>query len=215
MASTTGTFLGGLLAVSFITYFLMKEENMVYNFVLLITPSQFTNAIIDVLKTTRVMLTNYFTGLFLDMIIVTTLVFVGMYFCGVKNALFIGVFAGVMNIIPYIGPLISIVFAMFLGITGCFENNAIQELPNVMSKIAVVMLVVNLIDGLLIQPLIFAKSVKAHPLEIFLVILMAATLGGVIGMVVAIPTYTLLRIIAKEFFSHLKFFKKITENIPE
>lgn len=97
-----------------------------------------------------------------------------------KNALFIGVFAGVMNIIPYIGPLISIVFAMFLGITGCFENNAIQELPNVMSKIAVVMLVVNLIDGLLIQPLIFAKSVKAHPLEIFLVILMAATLEGLL-----------------------------------
>ena len=70
-------------------------------------------------------------------------------------------------------------------------------------------------DALLIQPTIFSNTVKAHPLEIFLVILMAGAVGGVLGMVLAIPCYTLLRIIAKEFLDHFKFFKKLTQNISE
>jgi predicted PurR-regulated permease PerM len=214
-ASIVGSFAGGLLAVSFITYFLLKEETMVYKTVLLITPSQFESEIKDILRTTRAMLTKYFIGLFCDMVIVSTIVASGMYFCGVKNAVFIGVFAGVMNIIPYIGPLISLVFAMFLGVTGCFEYGTIHDISGVVTKIFFVMLAVNLLDGILIQPFIFSKSVQAHPLEIFLVILMAATLGGIVGMVIAIPTYTLMRIVAKEFLTNLKFFKKITENIPE
>ena len=83
------------------------------------------------------------------------------------------------------------------------------------TKIVIILIGTNLLDAMIIQPTIFSNTVKAHPLEIFLVVLMAAAIGGVIGMIVAIPTYTLLRIIAKEFLSHLKFFKKLTENIPE
>jgi predicted PurR-regulated permease PerM len=79
----------------------------------------------------------------------------------------------------------------------------------------VILIGTNLVDAMLIQPAIFSNTVKAHPLEIFLVILMAGALGGVLGMVVAIPCYTLLRVIAKEFLDHFKFFKKLTENIPE
>ena len=120
-----------------------------------------------------------------------------------------------MNIIPYVGPLIALVFAMLLGVTGCFEYNMVSEIGTVVAKIFFILLGVNLIDGILIQPYIFSNSVKAHPLEIFLVILMAATLGGIAGMVIAIPTYTLLRIVAKEFLTNLKFFKKITDSIPE
>lgn len=214
-ASIGGTLAGGLLAVSFITYFLLKEETMVYRMALLITPSQYEGEMKDILRTTRKMLTKYFAGLFLDVVIVGLIVSLSMYFFGVRNAIFIGVFAGIMNIIPYIGPLISFLFAMFLGVTGCFEYNEVSEISGVVAKIFFIMLAVNLVDGIVFQPLIFSKSVKAHPLEIFLVILMAATLGGIVGMVIAIPTYTLLRIIAKEFLSSLKFFRKISEDIPE
>jgi predicted PurR-regulated permease PerM len=214
-ASIGGTLAGGLLAVSFITYFLLKEETMVYRTMLLITPSRYESGMKDILRTTRVMLTKYFAGLFIDVVIVTTVVSVSMYLCGIHNAIFIGVFAGIMNIIPYIGPLITFVFAMFLGVTGCFEYGTIHEIYPVVTKIFFILLGVNLLDGIIIQPLIFSKSVKAHPLEIFLVILMAATLAGIWGMVIAIPLYTLLRIIAKEFLTNFKFFKKITENIPE
>ena len=70
-----------------------------------------------------------------------------------------------------------------------------------------------LIDNFLFQPLIFSNSVKAHPLEIFLVVLSAGIIWGISGMIVAIPFYTLLRIIAKEFLSEFKVIEQLTKNI--
>ena len=74
---------------------------------------------------------------------------------------------------------------------------------------------VQIIDNILFQPLIYSSSVKAHPLEIFLVILAAASLAGILGMILAIPVYTILRVIAKEFFDNMKIVKKLTENLKE
>ena len=214
-ASVAGSLIGGGLATLFITFFLIKEDKIVYRSVLLITPTNYEDEIKDILRTTKTLLSKYFVGLFIDMLIVCVLVSSLMFAFGIKNALIIGVFTGIMNIIPYVGPLISFVFAMLLGITGCIEFGQIQEISGVMTKIFFILLGVNILDGFMIQPYIFSNSVKAHPLEIFLVILMAASVAGIIGMVVAIPTYTLLRIIAKEFLVNFKFFKKITDSIPE
>ncbi|HEY1039408.1 MAG TPA: AI-2E family transporter, partial [Bacteroidia bacterium] len=213
--STTGTMIGGTLAVLFITFFLLKEDKMVFRSLLLITPSNYEEEIKDIVRTTQVLLSKYFVGLLIDMLIVTAIVTLCMYLLGIQNAVLIGVFTGLMNIIPYVGPLISFIFAVTLGVTGCIEYGQINAVGDVITKIFFVLLGVNMLDGFLIQPFIFSNSVKAHPLEIFLVILMAASVAGIWGMVVAIPTYTLLRIIAKEFLVNFKFFKKITENIPE
>ena len=212
-ASVIATLLGGTLAVSFITFFILKDKSIILSSILLITPEDYEDEIRKVIQTSRTMMTKYFTGLLLDVLLVALLVGITMYFMGIKNAFLIGFFAGIMNIIPYIGPLISMAFAIFLGITGCIEFNQVDEIQVVCSKIFFVLLGVNLIDGIVFQPYIFSSSVKAHPLEIFIVILMAATLAGVWGMVIAIPTYTLLRIIAKVFLSRSKFFRKLTERI--
>ena len=138
-----------------------------------------------------------------------------MWIFGVKNALVIGCLAGVMNVIPYIGSMVTMFFAIILGVSGCIEINQYEQISGTIIKIVLILFCTNLVDGMLIQPAIYSNSVKAHPLEIFLVILMAGAIGGVLGMVVAIPCYTLLRIIAKEFLDHFKFFKKLTENITE
>ena len=211
--SIAGSLLAGLLAVSFITFFLLKDKTLLFSTILLLTPIDYEDEMSRILHTTRTMLTKYFTGLLVDTILVSLMVGLTMYFFGIKNAFIIGVFAGLMNVIPYIGPLISMAFALFLGITGCIEYNQVAEIQIVSTKIFFILLAVNLLDGIIIQPFIFSSSVKAHPLEIFIVILMAATVSGVWGMVVAIPLYTLLRIIAKEFFSNSKFFRKLTERI--
>ncbi|MFL5754341.1 MAG: AI-2E family transporter [Bacteroidia bacterium] len=214
-ASIAGSLIGGTLAVLFITFFLLKEDKMVYRSLLLITPTNYEEEMKDILRTTKSLLTKYFVGLFIDVVVVGGLVTTLMLVCGVKNAVIIGVFTGLMNIIPYVGPLISFAFAAFLGVTGCIEFGLIAEIGPTLTKIFFILLGVNIVDGFFVQPYIFSNSVKAHPLEIFLVILMAATVAGIWGMVVAIPTYTLLRIVAKEFLVNFKFFKKITENIPE
>jgi len=213
--SYTGSILGGIFSVLFITFFFLKDEKMVVKALLLMTPSEYESEMIDIYRTSRKMLSKYFTGLFIDMIVVSFTVTLLMWFFGIKNALVIGCLAGVMNVIPYIGPIITLFFAVFLGVSGCIEFNQYDLIVSTITKIVVILIGVNLVDAMFIQPAIFSNTVKAHPLEIFLVILMAGVLGGVLGMVVAIPCYTLLRIIAKEFLDHFKFFKKLTENIPE
>ncbi len=213
--SAFGGIAGGFLIVSFITFFLLKDNKLAYRTVLLITPVEYELEMKDILRTTKSMLSKYFVALTIDVIIVITIVSSLLYFLGVPNALFIGVFAGVMNVIPYVGPLISFIFAVCLGVTGSMQQNELEMIGPIISKIFWVLLGMNMVDGFLIQPFLFSNSVKAHPLEIFIVILLAASLAGVWGMIVAIPTYTLLRIIAKEFLANYKFFKKMTENIPE
>ncbi len=213
--SYTGSILGGLFSVLFITFFFLKDEKMVVKALLLMTPSEYESEMLDIYRTSRKMLSKYFIGLFIDMVLVSVIVTFLMWIFGIKNALVIGCLAGVMNVIPYIGPIITLFFAVFLGISGCIEFNQYELITSTITKIIVILIGTNLVDALLIQPTIFSNTVKAHPLEIFLVILMAGALGGVLGMVVAIPCYTLLRIIAKEFLDHFKFFKKLTENLPE
>jgi len=210
-----GIILGGLFSVLFITFFFLKDDKLVIKSLLLITPSTFESEMIDIYRTSKKMLSNYFIGLFIDVAFITITVTSLFYLFGMQNALVIGCLAGIMNIIPYIGPIITLIFAIIFGISGCIELNQYELISTTITKTLIILIGTNLIDAMIIQPTIFSNTVKAHPLEIFLVVLMASALGGVIGMIVAIPTYTLLRIIAKEFFSHLKFFKKLTENIPE
>ncbi len=213
--SFAGSILGGVFSVLFITFFFLKDEKMVVKALLLITPSNYEGEMIDILRTSRAMLSKYFIGLFIDIILVSVIVTTLMWIFGIKNALVIGCLAGIMNVIPYIGPIITLFFAMFLGVSGCIEFNQYDLISSTITKIVIILISTNLVDAMLIQPTIFSNTVKAHPLEIFLVILMAGAVGGILGMVVAIPCYTLLRIIAKEFLSRFKFFKKLTENIPE
>ena len=210
-----GSIIGGFLTVSFITFFLLKDDKLAYRTVLLMTPVAFEEEMKDILRRTKSMLSKYFVAMFIDVTIVITLVSSSLAICGVPNALFIGVFAGIMNVIPYVGPLISFIFAIVLGITGCMEIHQLESIGSVITKIFWVLLGVNMLDGFIFQPYLYSNSVKAHPLEIFIVILMSAALAGVWGMIVAIPTYTLFRIVAKEFLANYKFFQKMTENIPE
>lgn len=213
--SYTGSIIGGLFSILFITFFFLKDEKIIVRALLLITPSNFESELLDIYRTSKKMLSRYFTGLFIDMIIVSFIITFLMWLFGIKNALIIGCLAGLLNVIPYIGPIITLFFSIFLGVSGCIEFNQYELITSTITKIVIILISVNLLDAILIQPTIFSNTVKAHPLEIFLVILMAGILGGVLGMMVAIPTYTLLRIIAKEFLTHFKFFKKLTANIPD
>jgi predicted PurR-regulated permease PerM len=211
----SGTILGGTLCVLFITFFLLKDEQIVKQSLLTISPAGYEGAMREIFKTSKKMLSKYFAGLFLDMFIVGALVMISLSILGIKNALIISFAAAILNVIPYIGSVIVMVIAIFLGVSGCISSGNYELIAITINKIFFTLLSINLLDGFIIQPYIFSNSVKAHPLEIFIVTLMAATLGGVFGMVIALPVYTLIRIVAREFLTHLKFFKKISENLDE
>lgn len=215
MVSFTASLIGGTLAILFMAFFFMKDEHMIYNTILLLTPPKHIPAIKEILSDTKRLLTKYFIGILLDMLFVAILTAIALYFLGVKNFLLIGMFAGLMNVIPYVGPLIGAVFGIFIGVTSNLELDFYTELLPLIYKISVVFLIIQLIDAFVFQPLVISNIVKAHPLEIFLVILIAGTMAGIGGMIIAVPVYTILRIIAKEFLNNFKIVQKLTAELEE
>lgn len=213
--SYAGTIAGGTFCVLFITFFLLKDEQILRNSILSITPANKEKEIHDILHTSKKMLSKYFAALFLDMIVVGIVVGLMMKILNVQNALIIGFTAGLLNAVPYIGSVITMLIAVFLGVSGCIAANEYELISLVITKIIITMFTINIVDGFIFQPFLFSSSVKAHPLEIFIVTLMGAIIGGIAGMIVALPAYTILRIIAREFLSHFKVFKKLTEKLEE
>lgn len=210
-----GSITGGAFCVIFISFFFLKNETLIGNSILLLTPQKYDKEIQEILKTSKVMLSKYFIGLLIDLCIVGSLAGFSLWLLGIKNAFIIGFMAGMFNLIPYLGPLITMLFALFLGVSGCIEAGQYDLIATTIVKIITTLLSINLLDATFLQPYIFSNTVKAHPLEIFLITLMAGTLAGIPGMIVAMPCYTLIRIIAKEFLIKFKFFRKLTETISD
>jgi membrane associated rhomboid family serine protease len=126
------------------------------------------------------------------------------------DAAFIGLVMGVMNVVPYAGPLIGGVVSVFVGIVTPIGGMTVGHTAVV---IIGSLLILKGLDDFVLQPTLYSSRVKAHPLEIFLVILIAGSLAGILGMLLAIPSYTVLRVFAKEFFSQFSLVRKLTEKI--
>ncbi len=213
--SFTSGFIAAFFSISFITFFLMKDEKLISTIILLLTPAKHSVAIQNILRDTKLVLTRYFIGVLLDMAFVATLTAIALSVVGIQNALLIGLFAGILNVIPYIGPLLGAGFAIIIGVSSNLDLNFYTQLVPLIEKIASIFLIIQLIDALFFQPLVISNTVKAHPLEIFLVILSAGTLAGISGMIIAIPIYTIVRIIAKEFLNKFKIIQKLTANLEK
>jgi predicted PurR-regulated permease PerM len=206
----TGSVFIGISAVLFITFFFLKDERMFYNLILLIVPLRYHAEAGRILSESKRILTRYFLGVLLELLVMSALISIGLSIFGIRNALLLGFFGGLMHIIPYIGPLIGLTIAVLLGITTCLSAGTFSEIIPVVLRITGIFIGANLIDGYLLQPVIYSGSVKAHPLEIFIVFIAAGSVAGIIGMVLAIPVYTVIRIIAREFFGNFRVVQKLT-----
>lgn len=215
VVSVFGELLVAFFAISFLAFFFMKDGTVIFEVIMLAIPKKRDRTIRKIIRDSRVLLTKYFTGVLLDVLFVSTFVSIGMAILGVRNAIIIGLFAGVMNIIPYVGPLIGGAFAIVIGISTNLHLEFYSGMLPLAGKIGLVFLLMNLTDGMFIQPTIFSNSVKAHPLEIFLVIMIAGSLAGIGGMIIAVPVYTIIRVIAKEFMTSNKMVQALTEELEE
>lgn len=211
--SATGTIFIGLFAVLFLTFFFLKQENLLKEIILAITPDNYTPDMRKVLSDSRFLVTRYFLGLMFELVSMMTLITLGLSIFGVQNAVIIGVLGGLMNIIPYLGPVIGASIGVVLGVISVLSLGLFDQLLPTILIILATFVGSNLVDNMFLQPLIYSKSVRAHPIEIFLVIIMAGKLGGIVGMIVAIPTYTIIRVVAKQFLSQLKFVKALTGSL--
>jgi predicted PurR-regulated permease PerM len=200
----------GFFAVTFTTFFMLRERRLFSRAVLAATPEPHMARMRKVLKSSRRMLRRYILGLLLQAAVFATVSSIGLTIVGVKYALLIGVFGALMNIIPYLGPILAGAFAISMAITGNIGEPFDTVLLPLSAKVFLVYWISQILDNNVFQPTIFANVVSAHPLEIFLVVMAAGFLAGIPGMIVAIPSYTILRILAREFLSEYKVVQALT-----
>jgi predicted PurR-regulated permease PerM len=204
-----------VFSISFITFFFLKDEYLFREGIMLMVPLKHEMAVRKVFSSIKRLLTRYFIGLSVQISLIILLVTTGMVLVGIKfeNALIIGLFAGLMNIIPYVGPLIGAFVGLILGVATSIAASPFSPIFPIVVYILIVFAIVQTIDNVFFQPLIYASSVNAHPLEIFLVLSIAGSVAGIPGMILAIPGYTMFRVFAKEFFNNFKVIQKLTEKI--
>lgn len=214
-SSIVGVTLSSVIAIfsiSFITFFFLKDDGLFYAMVTAMFPERYHENITRALDSVTRLLARYFTGILSESLLLMIAVSLAMMAFGMKatDALFIGLVMGVMNVVPYAGPLIGGVISVFVGIVTPIEGMTVGHTAFV---IAGTLLILKGLDDFVLQPTLYSERVKAHPLEIFLVILIAGSVAGILGMLLAIPSYTVLRVFAKEFFSQFRLVRKLTEKI--
>lgn len=202
----------GFLAISFITFFFLKEKHLFSSIIIFFTPNPHKEEAREILYESKILLRRYFLGLLTDLTAVFLMISFAMWLIGLPNALVIGFFAGILNIIPYVGPIVATFIGVFLGISVNLGLDFYSEMVPMILSIVGSFIVVNTIDVGVLQPMIYSKSVKTHPLEIFIVFIVAGMIAGIFGMIIAIPTYSVIRIFAKQFSQKSKMVKSIRES---
>ena len=159
------------------------------------------------------LLSRYFVGLIFQILILFIIYTIGLLIIGIENAIVIAFLCALLNLIPYVGPLIGSILMITLTMTSSLGQSFSGVILPKTLWVLVVVVLGQLVDNFFSQPFIFSKSVKSHPLEIFLVILIAGVLFGVLGLIVAVPAYTAIKVIAKAFLSENKIVKKLTKDL--
>ncbi|SNR38062.1 AI-2E family transporter [Lutibacter flavus] len=210
---TLGNLSIALFSVLFITFFLMKDTHIMENSIYVLVSDKNENKLKKSLSTINHLLSRYFIGLVFQITILFVIYTITLLIFGIENAIVIAFLCALLNLIPYIGPLIGGLIMLFLSMS----SNLGQDFQTVILPTTIYVMIgyvfAQLIDNFLSQPLIFSNSVKSHPLEIFLVIMIAGVLFGVSGMIVAIPTYTAIKVILKAFLADNKIVKSLTKNL--
>lgn len=201
VVSTTGSFLMGLFAVFFMAFFFIKDDIRIEKLAEVFISNKYTQRMKLISEKINSLLTRYCVGSFIRIMIMIVLLYIGFLLFGIKNSLFHAFFGGVLNIIPYLGPIIGVVISCIFGFINCISMDMYTEIVPVMIKITGIYVVANVIDNVLLQPLIFSQSVKIHPVEVFLVTILGGDMAGMTGMILAIPVYTIIRIILIEIYN--------------
>jgi len=207
LISLTGTVFIGTMAVAFITSFLLFERGVLRKGFIAMVPNKYFEIFINALHKIEKLLSNYLLGLLLQMFAIFAMAAIGLSFLGVKYAVTIALFAAISNVVPYLGPIIGSLFGILIGLLPGAMTGFTQDTMWLVIEITSVFAVVQIIDNVVLQPLIFSKSVKAHPLEIFVIIFVGATIAGIIGMIAAIPVYTIVRVSVSEMYSGLRRYR--------
>lgn len=203
----------GLFSVLFISFFFLKDSKLLQKGILTFVPKTKETGTKNSIDKINTLLSRYFVGLLIQIFILFVIYTITLLIVGIENAIVIAFLCALFNIIPYVGPIIGGVVMIVLTMT---SNLGMDFSTIILPKAGYVLIglaVGQLVDNFFSQPFIFSNSVKSHPLEIFLVIIIAGLLFGVVGMIVAVPGYTAIKVILKEFLAENKVVKSLTQRL--
>ena len=215
LISTLGNIIIAIFSITFITFFFLKDQRLFFESILMWVPDKYVDNVTRALYSIKKLLTRYFIGIVIQSTCIMTLVTIGMTIAGIdfQQALVMGLILGILNVIPYVGPWIGLAIALIMGIASHINQDFNTVVIPLITYMIIVEAITHLIDNVVFQPVIFSNSVKAHPLEIFIVVLAAGFAAGVPGMIFGIPAYTVIRVLAREFFYNFKAVQKITSSL--
>ena len=215
-ASFISSFGVGIFSVVFISFFFIKDDGLFTKIICALVPDRHEQTTEKAISDIGHLLSRYFTGVTVEIFGVALINFLGLWLIarlGINAALGIAFMTGIFNVIPYIGPLMGGALGTLLGLILKYSSATPVGLDvNFWAFTAILIAIfcfTQLIDNILYQPLIYSTSIKSTPLEIFIVLLIVGNIGGPLAMIIAIPIYTVFRVIAFRFFGHIKAISRL------
>jgi predicted PurR-regulated permease PerM len=215
LATILGNLVVAIFSITFITFFFLKDQRLFFESILMWVPDKYVEHFTRALFSVKRLLTRYFIGIIIQSTCIMILITIGMTIVGIdfKQALVMGMILGIINVIPYVGPWLGLFIAIIMGVASHINQDFTTVVLPLVWYMIIVEAITHTIDNVVFQPVIYSNSVKAHPLEIFIVVLAAGFAAGVPGMILGIPTYTVIRVFAREFFNNFKAVQRITSSL--
>ena len=206
----------GLFSVVFIGFFFIKDDDTFTNIVTALVPDKHEKNAAAAISDIGHLLSRYFIGVMIEVTGVALINFLGLWLIariGINAALGLAFMTGILNIIPYVGPLLGGALGTILGLILKYSSAVPIGLDVSFWTFTIILIAIfcftQLIDNFLYQPVIYSTSIKAKPLEIFIVLLIVGHIGGPLAMIIAIPCYTVARVIAFRFFRRFKAIRRL------
>lgn len=189
-----------VLVIPFVAFFFLKDGMQIQHNLLRLVPNRYFELTLMLMEKIESNIGRYFRALSVQILAVAAVASVLLYFVGLEYAVAVGVFTGLANTIPYFGPFMGFLAGTLMGIV---QTGNFSLVPGVI----VAMAITQIADNVLFQPYIFARAARTHPLLILFAVLIGAQLGGIVGMLVAIPLLTILRVTVEQLLWSLRNFR--------
>lgn len=186
--------------VPFVAFFFLKEGRRLTRCLMTLVPNAYFELCLNLMYQANRQIGNYIRGQLLAVLVVSVLAISGLSILGVYYALPLGLLAGLANVIPFLGPLIGIVCSSIVALA---TGGGLA----MVAKVVVMFLVIQLIDNVLIQPTMVAKSVELHPLVVLFVVMVGSQLMGIVGMLIAVPLTGIAKVSGQTIYEGVKQYR--------
>ncbi len=189
-----------LVIIPFIMFFLIKDGREIKKRIISLVPNRYFEFSLNLIYKMDLQLGNYLRGQFLDAMTIGILSIVALWMLDVNYFVLIGAFAGLANLIPYVGPIAGAIPAIVVSI---MQVGSFEQVPWIVLAFAII----QLIDNVLVQPLVVAKTVNLHPLIVLLVVIIGGNFFGILGMLLAVPATGVLKVIVQETYLNYRKYR--------